>query len=98
MSNETVVNCLNSFNIFQDKKINLNKSGNFLGSSVVGMPKCDIRDRDDDQEMCSKFFLGMEEGQSEENIIIQDCNNGNEHNHNFPHTSVIDLKRGVSAM
>lgn len=42
----------------------MNKSGNFLGSSFVGIPKEDIRDRMDEQEICSSFILNLKEGQS----------------------------------
>ena len=73
----------------------LNKSGNFLGSSFVGIPKEDIMDRMDEQEICSSFILNLKEGQSEENIIIQE--NNEEENYNQPQTSVINLQRGFSA-
>lgn len=86
---------LNSLHIFKEKNQMLNKSGNFLGSSFVGIPKEDFRDRMDEQEICSSFILNLKEGQSEENIIIQD--NNEEENYNQPQTSVINLQRGISA-
>jgi hypothetical protein len=41
---------LNSINIFRNNNgnVNLNRSGNFLGSSIVGIPKDDIRDKIDE--------------------------------------------------
>lgn len=58
MSNEVA---LNSLNIFSNNKqnISLGKSGNFLGSSFMGIPKDDIRDRMDDQEICSSLVLHL---------------------------------------
>jgi len=50
---------LNSLHIFKEKNQMLNKSGNFLGSSFVGIPKEDIRDRMDEQEICSSFILNL---------------------------------------
>jgi hypothetical protein len=52
---------LNSLNIFSNnnKNISLGKSGNFLGSSFVGIPKDDIRDGMDDQEICSSLVLHL---------------------------------------
>ena len=49
VSNEVALNRLNIFNNNKNNNISLNKSGNFLGSSFMGMPKDDIRDRMDDQ-------------------------------------------------
>lgn len=75
ISNEVALNSLNIFSNNNNKNnICLGKSGNFLGSSFVGMPKDDIRDRMDDQEICSSLVLHLKEGQSEENIIIQQGN------------------------
>ena len=88
---------MNSLNIFSNntKNISLNKSNNFLGSSFMGMPKDDIRDRMDDQEICSSLVLHLKEGQSEENIIIQE-GDGEGENGNLPHRSIINLQRGIS--
>jgi hypothetical protein len=37
---------LTSFNIFNSHNMHLNKSGGMLGSSFVGIPKCENFDRD----------------------------------------------------
>jgi hypothetical protein len=61
----------------------------------MGMPKDDIRDRMDDQEICSSLVLHLKEGQSEENIIIQE-GDGEGENGSLPHRSIINLQRGIS--
>ncbi len=47
---------VNSLHIFRSNHNIMNKSGIFLGSSLVGM-KMDIRDNDD--KICESLFLNM---------------------------------------
>jgi hypothetical protein len=63
-----------SINIFKSRNIPLNKSESFLGSSFVGLNNKNMLNKFDlrDQEICESLFLNLKEGQSEENIIIQD--------------------------